>query len=88
MVLQLGFALAFGILQFVGIFWFMSRGGVETYFPEDIETRFTDVWGQDHVLERVKENIVLLERPGAIEAGAGTCRRASCCGGRPAPARR
>ncbi|MFN0282838.1 MAG: AAA family ATPase [Kineosporiaceae bacterium] len=60
-----------GILQFVAIFWFMSRGGVETYFPEDIEKRFSDVWGQDHVLERVKENIVLLEDPERIEARGG-----------------
>ena len=33
------------------IFWFMSRGGIDTYFPDDIKTRFTDVWGQDHVLD-------------------------------------
>ena len=57
-------------------------------FPDDIKTRFTDVWGQDHVLERVKENIVLLEKPEAIEARAATSRAASCCGGRRAPARR
>ena len=71
LVLQLGFALAFGILQFVGIFWFMSRGGVETYHPEDVKTRFSDVWGQDHVLDRLKENIVLLERPDDIESRGG-----------------
>jgi cell division protease FtsH len=71
LVLQLGFALAFGILQFVGIFWFMSRGGVDTYHPEDVKTRFTDVWGQDHVLDRLKENIVLLERPDDIESRGG-----------------
>jgi len=71
LVLQLGFALAFGILQFVGIFWFMSRGGVETYHPEDVKTRFSDVWGQDHVVDRLKENIVLLERPDEIESRGG-----------------
>jgi cell division protease FtsH len=71
LVLQLGFALAFGILQFVGIFWFMSRGGVETYHPEDVKTRFSDVWGQDHVVDRLKENIVLLERPDDIESRGG-----------------
>ncbi|MGZ4625407.1 MAG: AAA family ATPase [Kineosporiaceae bacterium] len=71
LVLQLGFALAFGILQFVGIFWFVSRGGVETYHPEDVKTRFSDVWGQDHVVDRLKENIVLLERPDDIESRGG-----------------
>lgn len=69
--LQLAFAFFFVIFQFVGLFWFMSRGGVETYFPDDIKTRFTDVWGQDHVVERVKENIVFLEKPDEIEAKGG-----------------
>jgi ATP-dependent Zn protease len=70
-VLQLVFILAVVVLQFVAIFWFLSRGGVEVYFPDDIKTRFTDVWGQDHVLARVKENIVFLERPEEIEAKGG-----------------
>src|SRR3954453_23239107 len=68
---QLLFVLGLGIMQFVAIFWFLSRGGVETYMPEDIKTRFTDVWGQDHVLEKVKENIVFLDRPQDIEAKGG-----------------
>ncbi|MEV4416856.1 AAA family ATPase [Catellatospora sp. NPDC049609] len=70
-ILQLVFILAVVILQFVAIFWFLSRGGVEVYYPDDIKTRFTDVWGQDHVLARVKENIVFLERPEEIEAKGG-----------------
>jgi cell division protease FtsH len=60
-----------GILQFVGIFWFMSKGGVDVYFPDDINTRFSDVWGQDHVLERVKENMLFLEDPEWIEDHGG-----------------
>src|SRR5262249_14544398 len=36
-----------------------------------MKTRFSDVWGQDHVLERVKENIVFLENPDQIEAKGG-----------------
>jgi cell division protease FtsH len=71
MILQLLFFVLFGILQFVAIFWFMSKGGVDTYFPEDINTRFTDVWGQDHVLERIKENVVFIENPEAIEEKGG-----------------
>ena len=69
--LQLVFAFFFVIIQMVGLFWFMSRGGVETYMPDDIDTRFTDVWGQDNVLERVKENIVFLEDPESIESKGG-----------------
>jgi cell division protease FtsH len=60
-----------GILQFVAIFWFMSKGGVDVYFPDDVSTRFSDVWGQDHVLERVKENMLFLEDPESIESHGG-----------------
>ncbi|NUR88648.1 MAG: ATPase, partial [Nonomuraea sp.] len=70
-LVQIVFLFFVVIIQFVGLFWFLSRGGVETYFPDDIKTRFTDVWGQDHVVERVRENIVFLERPGEIEERGG-----------------
>ncbi|MGI5288739.1 AAA family ATPase [Nonomuraea polychroma] len=69
--LQIVFLFFFIIIQFVGLFWFLSRGGVETYFPDDIKTRFHDVWGQDHVVERVRENIVFLEKPDEIEKRGG-----------------
>ncbi|HEY6798148.1 MAG TPA: AAA family ATPase [Kineosporiaceae bacterium] len=70
-ILQIVLVLFITIIQFVAMFWFLSRGGVETYFPDDIETRFSDVWGQDHVLARVKENVILLENPEAIEEKGG-----------------
>jgi cell division protease FtsH len=70
-IFQLAFAFFFVIFQFVGLFWFLSRGGVETYMPDDIETRFSDVKGQDAVLDRVKENIIYLENPEAIEEKGG-----------------
>ncbi|HTW06103.1 MAG TPA: AAA family ATPase [Acidimicrobiales bacterium] len=59
------------VLQFVALYWFLSRGGVEVYFPDDIKTRFSHVWGQDAVLARVKESIVFLEDPESIEARGG-----------------
>ena len=68
---QMMFGFFYVILQFVGLFWFLSRGGTDVYFPDDIKTRFSDVWGQDHVLERVKENIVFLEQPELIEERGG-----------------
>src|SRR6266566_9276711 len=58
-VLQLAFAFFFIAFQFIGMFWLLSRGGVDVYFPDDIKTRFSDVWGQDHVVARVKANILL-----------------------------
>ena len=59
------------ISQFVLLFWFLSRGGVQTYFPDDIDTRFEDVWGQDPVKERVRENLIFLENPESIEEVGG-----------------
>jgi ATP-dependent Zn protease len=71
LILQLAFSFFFIMFQFVGLFWFLSRGGIDTYFPDDIETRFDDVWGQDGVLERVKENMVFLDAPERIEEKGG-----------------
>jgi cell division protease FtsH len=70
-VAQLAFAFFFIAFQFIGLFWLLSRGGVDVYFPDDIKTRFSDVWGQDHVLERVKENIIFLEHPEQVEERGG-----------------
>ncbi len=70
-IVQVLFYLMFGVSQFVLIFWYMSRGGVDVYYPDDVKTRFSDVWGQDAVLERVKECMVFLEDPESIEARGG-----------------
>ena len=70
-VIQYAFLLLFTVAQFALLFWFMSRGGVDVYYPDDIKTRFSDVWGQDHVLERVKENIIFLESPELVEDRGG-----------------
>ena len=53
---------------FFGIFFI---GGVETFKPGEIRTRFRDIWGQDHVVRRVKENLDFLERPKEIEERGG-----------------
>ena len=68
---QLAFGFFFIVFQFVGLFWFLSRGGVDVYMPDDIKTRFTDVKGQDAVLKRVGENIIFLEDPESIEKRGG-----------------
>ncbi len=59
------------ISQFVMLFWFLGRGGVETYFPDDIDTRFSDVWGQDGVRDKIRENLIFLENPEKIEDRGG-----------------
>ncbi len=56
------------IVFFFGIFFI---GGVDTFKPGDIKTRFSDIWGQDHVVHRVKENLDFLEKPEEIEDRGG-----------------
>jgi cell division protease FtsH len=71
MFLQMIVIMSIAVGQFVLIFWFLSRGGVSVIMPEEIKTRFNHVWGQDHVLDLIKENIAFLEKPDEIEAKGG-----------------
>lgn len=71
MIMQLTIYMFIAVAQFGLIFWFLSRGGVDVYFPDDVKTRFDDVWGQDRVVERVRENIMFMENPEEIEAKGG-----------------
>ena len=71
MILRVVMLMMILVLQFAAIFFFLSRGGVQTYFPDDIDTRFDDVWGQDAVVEKVQENLLFLEDPDSIEAIGG-----------------
>jgi ATP-dependent Zn protease len=59
---------AFYLIFFYGIFFL---GGVETFKPGEIKTRFSDIWGQDHVVARVQENLDFLEAPQTIETKGG-----------------
>jgi ATP-dependent Zn protease len=70
-IFQLAFGFLFVAVQFIGIFWLLSRGGMDVILPEEVTTRFSDVWGQDHVLEMIRENIAFLEKPDEIEAKGG-----------------
>jgi cell division protease FtsH len=59
--LQFAFILLFGILQFVAIFWFMSRSKTVVVLPSDPKiTTFADYWGQPTLLKLVKQWISLL----------------------------
>ena len=60
-VLRILLMLFMAIIQFVAIFWFMSRSRVETIVPEDPKvTTFDDYWGQPTLLRLVKQWISLL----------------------------
>ncbi|MGD9703079.1 MAG: AAA family ATPase [Acidimicrobiia bacterium] len=56
------------LIFFFGIFFI---GGVETFRPGEMRTRFADIWGQDHVVNRVKESLEFLEQPKEIESRGG-----------------
>lgn len=70
-VLQLVVYMFMAIAQFAALFWFLSRGGVEVYMPDEIQTRFSDIWGQDHVIAKVHESLVFLEQPELVEQIGG-----------------
>lgn len=71
LILQFAMYLAIIAGQFVFLFWILSRGGTDIVMPEEIRTRFSDVWGQDHVRDLLRETIAFLERPDEIEAKGG-----------------
>jgi len=84
-LLQAVFIMVIAVGQFVAIFWFMSKGGVETYMPNDIKTRFTDIWeGQtSSACAGRTSSTSTHQRPSRRRAA--TSRPASSCGDLPAP---
>jgi cell division protease FtsH len=52
-------AIAFGLIQFVGIFYFLSRGRTYTIYPHEYDVSFEDVRGQQAVVASVKEVVNL-----------------------------
>lgn len=70
-IFQIIFMMFFAAIQIFALFWAMSRGGIETLLPDEVSTRFADVWGQDRVVQKIKENILFLEKPAEIESKGG-----------------
>lgn len=60
-VAQLLFAIAYAIIQFVAIFWFMARSKVEKVRPTDPKSiSFDDYWGQPNLKALVRQWLGLL----------------------------
>lgn len=75
-VVQMLMMVSILIGQFALIFWFMSRvGAEEIIYPEDIETTWDDVWGQDNAVKRLQEVEFFLKNPETIESKGGTVPR-------------
>lgn len=68
---RLAFALFYMIIQFAGIFWFMSRSKVEIIRPGDPKgVTFDDYWGQPNLKRLVSQWISLLaERDEFVKMG-------------------
>jgi cell division protease FtsH len=55
------FAMAFLIVQFVALFWFLSRGRTYIMYPGEYDTGFDDVRGQKAAVEATKEVVRLFQ---------------------------
>ena len=71
LIIYVAFIGSLMIFQFVVMFWFLSRGGVDVFRPEEIKERFTDVKGQEPVLQEVREAVAFVDDPAAIESRGG-----------------
>ena len=70
-LLYIVFFVGMAILQFVAIFWFMSRGGVDTYMPTRSRPASPTCGARTTCSTKVQENIVFLEKPEEIESKGG-----------------
>jgi cell division protease FtsH len=69
------FTIAFQLLFSVGsiffLYYFISKGGDDLLLPEEVGVSFKDVYGQDKVVEKVREVVKFLEKPEEIERKGG-----------------
>lgn len=71
-MVQIALMVALMVGQFALIFYFMARyGAPEVSLPGEVATRWTDVYGQDKVVKRMKQMQVYLEDPARIERRGG-----------------
>lgn len=71
-IIQITLIVGMMIMQFGMIFWFMAKyGAPEVSLPGEVATRWSDVYGQDKVVKRMKQMQVYLEDPEKIEKVGG-----------------
>jgi cell division protease FtsH len=85
LAIQLGFALAFGIFQFAGIMWFLSRPRKYTIKPDDpqIGMTFANYRGQPDLLEHAKLTVGILRGVKAFEQRGGEMPKGMLLSGAP-----
>ena len=71
-IVQFAIYLAMSMSGLFLMMWIMARQDLyDIILPESIETTFDDIYGQDKAVERVKENLDMLERPELVESKGG-----------------
>jgi cell division protease FtsH len=85
LAIQLGFALMFGIFQFVGIMWFLSRPRKYTVKPDDpqIGMTFENYRGQPDLLEHAKVTVGILRGVKEFESRGGEMPKGMLLSGSP-----
>jgi cell division protease FtsH len=85
LAIQLGFALAFGIFQFMGIMWFLSRPRKYTVKPDDpqIGMSFENYRGQPDLLEHAKVTVGILRGVKDFEKRGGEMPKGMLLSGAP-----
>jgi cell division protease FtsH len=85
LAIQLGFALAFGILQFAGIMWFLSRPRRYTIKPDDpqIGMSFANYRGQPDLLEHAQSTVHILQGVKEFELRGGEMPKGMLLSGSP-----
>ena len=70
-ILQLMCYMSIGILQFVAIFWFLSRSRMYTVLPGAEGVSFDDYRGQPELLEQARQIVTLVRGVKAFEGSGG-----------------
>ena len=71
-ILRIVFAIAFAVIQFVAIFWFMAQSRVEVIRPGDPkQVTFDDYKGQPNLIKMVRQWISLLSDRGKFQRMGG-----------------
>jgi len=70
-VVQIALFMSIAILQFVAIFWFMSRSRMYTVMPGAEGISFADYRGQPELLEQAQQIVTLLRGVKAFEGAGG-----------------
>ena len=82
--LQVAFGIAFGMLQFAAMFWYLSGVGFGKIIPPGtIDVTFDDVYGQDKAKERVEEIVDLMENDDEVIKAGGHLPKGAILSGPP-----